>query len=74
MSKYFLNLIGGTFRFIYGKLVRLMFPNKKSFKYKEYLYGPDDGDFIIDGLAHEFNNKLIAIIAICTLVLILLRC
>jgi len=58
-----LNTIGATVRWLYGTIWRTLF-NKPKFTFEEYLYGPKDTEDYFDHTAHQFNNKLIAIITI----------
>ena len=61
------NYIGGTLRWIYGTTWRTIF-NKPKFTYKEYIFGPKDSDDHFDIHAHQFNNRIIAIIFMGTVI------
>lgn len=56
------NFLGGTLRWIYGSIWRTLF-NRPKFTFKDYIYGPKNGDHY-DKHGHELNNKIIAFIFI----------
>lgn len=68
-TRYILNIIGGTVRWIVGSLWRTIF-NKPKFTYKEYIYGPKQSKDYYDEYGHRFNNSFIGVI--CILILIAL--
>lgn len=66
----FLNTLGASVRWCYGFLRRRLF-NKPKYTFNEYLYGPKDSEDYFDQTAHQFNNKLIAILVIVGIVSVL---
>jgi hypothetical protein len=70
IGRFILNYIGGTIRYLYGTIWRIIF-NKPKFTYKEYINRPKRKNYY-DEMGHEFNNHIIAFIVlgiiICTLV------
>lgn len=58
----FFNFIGAGARWIWGSIWRTLL-NKRKYKWKEYLYGPDNPDYF-DEMGHGFNNVLIGILVL----------
>jgi len=58
-----LNFIGAIVRWIYGTIWRTLF-NKPKFVFSEYINGSSDSNDSFDGIAHQFNNKIIGAIFI----------
>ena len=63
-----LNVIGGVVRWACCSILCIIF-NKKKFKFKEYIKGPDESTKWHDA-NHRFVNIMIAILLIFALVLI----
>jgi len=70
MVGYILNFFGGFVRWIFGYLYRTL-ANKPKFKFREYIYGPENSDDWFDLAGHGLNNRVIglgAIILICWII------
>lgn len=64
------NLVGGTLRWIYGSIWRTIF-KKPKFEYKEYLFGVKNSTNHYDIHGHHFNNTIITIIFVFSVIGIL---
>lgn len=64
-----LNFIGAVVRWIYGTLWRTI-AQKPKFKFREYLYGPENSDDWYDLTGHCFVNKIVAWGAIALILLL----
>ncbi|MFC4721791.1 hypothetical protein ACFO5O_05640 [Geojedonia litorea] len=67
----FFNYIGGTMRWLFGKITRI-FKNKPKFEFKEYINGPKNPDYY-DQMGHGLNNILIGILTFLTLIIPLIK-
>ena len=64
---YIFEFVGAVLRWVFGSIIRIVF-NRKRFRFREYLYGPEDSDEWFDTVGHEFVNRLIgagSIVLIC---------
>lgn len=71
ITGFILNIIGATARWIYGSIWRVLL-NKDKFSYSDYINGIKDSDEYFNQTAHQFNNKVIGIIAIGLLLYIMI--
>tara|TARA_B100000949_G_C14237245_1_gene431754 strand:- start:314 stop:556 length:243 start_codon:yes stop_codon:yes gene_type:complete len=61
------NFIGAGARWIWGSIWRTLF-NKPKYKWREYLYGPDNPDYF-DEMGHRLNNGLIGILVLFLIII-----
>jgi hypothetical protein len=64
------NLIGGSIKWFFGTIFRLLF-NLKKFTFHEYLYGPKNLNNDYNKMEHEFANKIIAFIFFFIVILLI---
>ncbi len=67
-----LDFVGAVVRYIYGTLWRTI-ANKPKFKFREYLYGPENSEDWFDMTGHNFVNRVIGMITIVLICWIIFR-
>ncbi len=69
---YIFNFVGGVTRWIYGSIWRTI-ANKPKYKFREYIWGPEDSDDIEDGCGHRFVNAIVGAIILMVICFFLTR-
>lgn len=66
------NFIGALVRWIYGTISRNI-TNKPKYKFREYLYGPENSKDWYDMTGHGFVNRVIGMITIVVICWIIIK-
>lgn len=72
MISDFINFIGATLRWLWGK-IRFRFVGGPKFSFREYKNGPDNGDEIIDTYGHGIINWIIGLVAFFLILLLTVK-
>jgi len=68
----FINYIGATVRWLWGKIRFWIFGGTK-FSFREYVNGPDNGDEIIDTYGHGIINWIIGLVVFFLILLVTVK-
>jgi hypothetical protein len=66
------NFIGAVVRWSYGTIWRTI-ANKRKYKFKAYLNGPENSDNWFDLTSHTFVNRLIGAITLFLICLLIIK-